>query len=62
MSFTHIRIKVMNRDKLMRLRGVVNVRSVDAVIEELMHWRGYTEDFFRRLDNLPKQDVVVEEE
>jgi hypothetical protein len=58
---TTITLAKKNAEKLKRLRGVLNVRTANAVVEELMHRLGYNEMFFRRLDTLDMMQDVAKE-
>ena len=50
MSF--IRVEETTRDKLKVLKGVLGMKSVDAVIVSLMVSRKYTDAFFERIEEL----------
>ena len=49
---TILRVKDATRDKLNVLKGVLGMKSVDAVIVSLMVSRKYTDAFFERIEEL----------
>ena len=51
-SMTMLRVTDATRDKLNVLKGVLGMKSVDAVILSLMNSKGYNDAFFERLKGL----------
>ena len=51
-SMSHVRITEETRDKLNVLKGVLGLKSIDAVIDSLMESRMYNQAFFDKLKGL----------